>query len=771
MNVLVLDSFFDNKMIYHSLKNKVIKSLIHLRNNRECLNVFLKNKNGKKIFDVFKYKLDDGYRVLYTYSKYFKNLNEDPKYSNSLVILKISEHDKQSFTAKNTKFDWATKTYTLGEAINILDPTINCSIELSDEEIEVIEQLVDYNDSIEVNIKDHVKKYSELTRLTGKRIFEDKFLSESQGRIIKDFLEDLPIKPMVLYGGAGTGKTFVSLFILKEFVKSTSKKALYVTHSLALREQIKSQLNSLMNGDNEFIDYFDISDYCIKKLNIETDRYCDLNRMIKFFDILLNQNHSFHSYCLNSNDLITEIRGQIKGSELHELSLEEYLAVVKAGGSDILNANEIQRAECVYKGYLKYKEYLGKEKLFDDNDLARILLSKNYKDSFELIVVDEVQDYSRLQLLLMINIASNKNSMFFTGDIHQNVNPTCYKLETLKNIFSGFGINIKERVLLENFRNPPQITHISNALLDLRRNKVVATKSELEQHEISICNDNSIITRMTNSSKNVEDLLMDIFDNLYTEINIVVPSIVEKEFLFNVLMNKRPSIEKGIFNSIVKTLPEIKGTEFNYVICYQIIGKNYDEWDALFNNTQKNIKNIFLFNSIYVAISRSFKNILFIDSDYVNQLEDIIRPKFLNYYDSKTLEIANLPKGEESSFNYAIKLYKNGQYEDAIEWFNKCKNKDTSSYIINCHLKLCEINKDSFGSLYWNLALGNNIGDFYSLKTSEPKFNTVMSLIKDAKFYSAYLFFKQSKIDNNYLNLVLRKILNMSKNSVKNRLK
>ena len=135
-----------------------------------------------------------------------------------------------------------------------------------------------------------------------------------------------------------------------------------------------------------------------------------------------------------------------------------------------------------------YQEIKKKDHLWDDQDLARhILDSELAKPSFPGIFCDEAQDFTRVEMELLLRLSSysypdrdippqdsSRIPFAFAGDEFQTLNPTGFRWEALK---AGFTeklilplcmsgghkpIDLNYRVLENNYRSLPEIVRFCN---------------------------------------------------------------------------------------------------------------------------------------------------------------------------------------------------------------------------------------------------------------------------------------------------------------------
>lgn len=201
-----------------------------------------------------------------------------------------------------------------------------------------------------------------------------------------------------------------------------------------------------------------------------------------------------------------------------------------------------------------------------------------YENSIEQVVIDEAQDYSYLQYIILSKIFK-KSSFTILGDVHQNINPFYkYKtLEELNQIFSGKYIELSK-----TYRSSEEIIEFANKILDLHH--VCAIRKN---------NNKPVIIR-----KNKKFLKKDI-QNLkekYNSLAIITKNTTSAEQLYKELKTEfnlsyvEATTEEFIKEFVILPAYLAKGLEFDAVLVYQ-------EQDNYFTENEKNL--------YYVAVTRA----------------------------------------------------------------------------------------------------------------------------------------------------------------------
>lgn len=207
----------------------------------------------------------------------------------------------------------------------------------------------------------------------------------------------------------------------------------------------------------------------------------------------------------------------------------------------------------------------------------------SYENSIKQVVIDEAQDYNRLQYIIITKIFARADFTIL-GDINQNINPYySYKsLESLKDLFKG---DTKYIELLKTYRSSPEIIEYTNKILGL--NHVNAIRRE---------NKKPVVLR-----KNILDLGpslekdINYFKDNYKSCAIITKDRPQAEKLYSLLGDKfNISLVDEDSKSFTKDLIIIpaytaKGLEFDSVIIY-------NDRENSYRNNERNL--------LYVACTR-----------------------------------------------------------------------------------------------------------------------------------------------------------------------
>ena len=202
-----------------------------------------------------------------------------------------------------------------------------------------------------------------------------------------------------------------------------------------------------------------------------------------------------------------------------------------------------------------------------------------YERYIEQVVIDEAQDYSYLQYLIISKVFKNANFTIL-GDVNQTINPY-YKYRTLNELADIFKRSAYIE-LTKTYRSSQEIIAYTNKILGL-------------DHVCAIRKDNNIPVVLRNTSSTLESDVNNLRDK-YKSIAIITRDSYAASKVYEMLKDKMPIslIESSTveFNKELVVLPAYiaKGLEFDSVIVYTDI-------ESFFNNKERNL--------LYVACTRA----------------------------------------------------------------------------------------------------------------------------------------------------------------------
>lgn len=415
--------------------------------------------------------------------------------------------------------------------------------------------------------------------------------------------------PLIIIGSAGSGKTLLTL----EKIKTYPGHILYATASSYLAQNSRNlyYANNYINDDQEveFLSYQEFLATIKVTSGKEIEFYVFANWVAKFYQ---------HKAARDPNKLYEEFKGVITGNgESNYLTKEQYLNLgIK---QSIYNPEE--RHE-VYNLFNKYLEFLSTYKLYDSNLLAFEYLSL-CRPKYDLVVVDEVQDLSRVQLLLILKSCLYAEQFILCGDANQIVHPNFFSWSNVKSFFhkQDYCTTNLTRILHKSYRNAIAIIDLANKILKCKQERFGSIDQE----------SNYLIEHHSTEPGEIYCILHS--SNILAELNNKTRK--STKFAVIVLREQQKEEAKLYFNTpLVFSIYEAKGLEYENVILYNLItaeAKNFAEiskgicskdleGDLIYKRTKDKTDHSldvykFYINALYVAVTRAIRNIYFIEKE------------------------------------------------------------------------------------------------------------------------------------------------------------
>lgn len=341
---------------------------------------------------------------------------------------------------------------------------------------------------------------------------------------------------------------------------------------------IYKQSDEIINDINLYIDYLVNKTMFVKEVVI--DKYVtydveDLNYMLKdrYSKFPLFERINAISIKISEN----EYRGnKTKAKSIRKLLLEAlnidcdykkiYMDFYRSNFCTFSNLSDSGIVNFVNKKKLNYEDAC----LFAY--MKGLLNGFDYNVNILQVVVDEAQDYTKLQYIILSKIFK-KASFTILGDVNQTINPY-YKYNSLEEICEIFNVKSRYLELTKTYRSSENIINYINNILGL--NYVVAIRKGDNKEVISRCENDNL----------KEMLLADInyLKNIGKSIAIITKNDSEAEYLYELLSNEVMGLELLSSNSynfkrdlVIVPSYVAKGLEFESVIVYTKPNNRYKE--------------------------------------------------------------------------------------------------------------------------------------------------------------------------------------------------
>lgn len=429
----------------------------------------------------------------------------------------------------------------------------------------------------------------------------------------------------------------------------------------------------------EVNNYYDDNDLTLNA--IEKLAECNTDHLKKFIAKNKNVQRVLKEYGLEPDELWTEIREVIRNASKTELSLEEYKKLDEADSLVNLAARED-----VYGCYEAYKQWLEEKKYFDNNE--SVLSSAN---KFDFVVVDEIQDYTELQIYLISRL-TNKRRIILVGDSKQIVNPTVFNERKLIDLFkdsdNGIALNIER--LDQNFRCQKEVVSVANKVVKTRREKIGAQKHDVEESGVR---DGEKPLCLTWNENNVKKMLGELLK--YPSVALLVPN---GEIRDRIIKLYGEDEYRNAQNSLIYTIAEIKGMEYRYVVSCDVLSAYDRMWQNIMNdNANRTTRYRYYFNLFYVSITRAQEFLCVMEENKNNPFyselvstENLLRSE--DAFDARKLFLDQLRNEDTDWYADAEDNENAGNYLRALESYRKA-NADNED-IWRCTAKLAEKERD-----------------------------------------------------------------------------
>ena len=445
-------------------------------------------------------------------------------------------------------------------------------------------------------------------------------IQEEQNKVIRN-TDD---KNLIVEGIAGSGKTSVALhriaFLLYRIPNLNSSNIVIFTPNKVFSEYISNVLPELGEDNTYSMTFYDllcqnINEYKnLENLSSFISRYYkgkvenpeivkykqsdeiidDINTYIdsllssvsfttnftydNFIDISTEELNKMLTYKYSNFPLFERVKeiskriayNNYEGSEKNAKSIEKKL-------KEILNINldlkEIFK-DFYNSSYCKYNTKVNDDYLYYEDAIIflyikSLLVGFNTNHIIKEVVIDEAQDYNKLQYLIIKKTFKTANYTIL-GDTNQTINPY-YKYNSLEDLTSIFASS-KYITLTKTYRSTDKIIDYTNKILGLNHVTVIRNQKS-----------NDIIFR-DNPSK--DDFIHDInnLKEISNKIAIITKDDSEAEKIYNMLKEDTDLMLIDDCSHIKRNLVVVpayiaKGLEFDSVIVYNDIDNKYEEKD------------------------------------------------------------------------------------------------------------------------------------------------------------------------------------------------
>lgn len=426
--------------------------------------------------------------------------------------------------------------------------------------------------------------------------------------------------PLIIIGPAGSGKTALTL----EKIKRLHGRGLYVTLSPYLAENSRNiYYANHYEAAEQDISFLSFREF-LETIRVPEGREITYSAFAAWLLRMPRQQR-----VADANRLYEEFRGVITGSIVDKpwLTREDYCNL------GVKQSIYLQKErELVYTLFEKYLAFLKENGFYDPNMLAHHYL-KQKRESYDFIVVDEVQDITNIQLQLILGSLKEPDHFILCGDSNQIVHPNFFSWSGLKSMLynsSSLELHKVMRVLQSNFRNSAAVIEVSNKLLRIKQKRFG-----------SIDRESNYLMNCVSDKKGGILFLKDT-DWVKRELNQKTKR--STGFAVLVMRDEEKAVARQVFDTpLLFSIHEAKGLEYENVILLNFIsgerasfmdiaeGLNPADLEGELeyrrgsDKTDKSLEAYkFFINSLYVALTRAVQNIYFIESATGHQLLQLL---------------------------------------------------------------------------------------------------------------------------------------------------
>lgn len=428
--------------------------------------------------------------------------------------------------------------------------------------------------------------------------------------------------PLVVVGSAGSGKTVLTL----EKMKQASGSILYVTHSPFLVDRSRETYYGLnYENDDQEVSFLSLDEF-IESIRVPSTRAIDFAGFSRWF-----ARHRVASKLRDPHQLFEEIAGVITGSSADGawLSAEDYADL--GVRQSIYPAEERRR---VHDLFLKYVDHLKESGQHDVN-----ILSFEYQSLaqpvWDFVVIDEVQDFTNVQVDLVLRTLKHPGNFILCGDANQIVHPNFFSWTGVRRYFHGRldgDAPVSPRhVLGTNYRNAVHVTELANRILRLKHARFGSIDRESNHLVKSVSDRDGSILLLAEKPESVRELDEKTHDS--TRFAVIVMQASQKA-----------AARRHFRTPLVFSIQEAKGLEYENVILFGFVSGDEQRFREIASDVEvedirsgelryarardKGDKSLEIFkfhiNALYVAVTRAIANVYLVEAAPQQRLFELL---------------------------------------------------------------------------------------------------------------------------------------------------
>ncbi|MCX7910531.1 MAG: UvrD-helicase domain-containing protein [Endomicrobia bacterium] len=288
--------------------------------------------------------------------------------------------------------------------------------------------------------------------------------------------------PMVIFAGAGTGKTRVITYRIAYLLSRgiSPYNILAVTFTNKAAEEMKQRVIELVPDKGKYVWISTFHSLCASILYLEKENFGISNFVI-----------------YDEEDSVKLIKETLKELSLenHKISPYDIYEKICRAKDHLIDATSYQInaevkhdpiGEIIAEIYIRYQKKLEENYAFDFGDLLMKVIElfkdpqyekikQKYVERFKFIHVDEYQDVNYAQVVLLKILSSKYNNVCVVGDDDQAIyswrGSDVFYLLNFSNDFSTKDLQVKKFKLEKNYRSKQSILDVSNTLISNNKNR------------------------------------------------------------------------------------------------------------------------------------------------------------------------------------------------------------------------------------------------------------------------------------------------------------
>lgn len=439
-------------------------------------------------------------------------------------------------------------------------------------------------------------------------------LSNDQETVIDKIYNNLDGVHLV-EGVAGSGKSLVLLKLFEKINQELDNQSIFLTYNRSLVEFNKKGLKELNCDDLSINKIRTFDSYCIYLLERISNKRIFLREHGSKFEshfvliikeAIIKYNSRSSKVFIDPYVILNEIENYINLNFWNESEYVNSLVETNNSIRGLVYKLTKDEKKQIWDIYIIFNELLESRKYLPRNYaviyLLKLLDNKSTFGLMNYIIVDEVQDLSIAELLLLDKLS--RRSLILAGDINQSI---YQKSVAWKNDRASFLIN--RYYLTENYRNSKEILIFSKAYLNsfnsLDKIKPLLYDSScngLRPRLFKRSNVRDTLTLMIDKIRiDIDEFNIDYSDILIVCVSQYILEEVEKRLNLPICRLKNTNFQESKIS--ISTMYSSKGTGFPYMYFF-LSNKIYTP--SFFN---LETRNSIMKRLIYVSITRSMNSL------------------------------------------------------------------------------------------------------------------------------------------------------------------